>query len=77
MSISLRIVGITADGGVVAGERYSTLERAQKALDDLGFALFSQRDMGLGSAIIAYQIRFPDAPICAGGRGHECGGCPL
>ncbi len=78
MSTSLRIVGITADEGEVAGDRYSTLERAQKALDDLDFALFSQRDVGLGSsAIIAYQIRFPDAPICAGGRGHECGGCPL
>ena len=61
MSTSLRIVGITADGGVVAGDRYSTLGMAQKALDDLDFALFSQRDVGLSSSIIAYQIWFPDA----------------
>ncbi len=66
MSTSLRIVGITADEGEVAGGRYSALERAQKVLGDLDFALFTLRDVGLSSPIIAYQIRFPVAPICAG-----------
>lgn len=53
---ALRIFGITADGREVTCARYSTRSRAQKALDDLDFALFSRRDVGLGSAIIAYRI---------------------
>ncbi|MCL4526624.1 MAG: hypothetical protein M1492_09175 [Gammaproteobacteria bacterium] len=55
-----RIYGITADGNETLRGRFSTLPRANKALDDLDFALFTQRDAGVGGAFIAYQIRGPE-----------------
>lgn len=61
------IFGLTLDGEETACGRYRTLTRAQKALEDLDFALFSQRDAGIGSAIIAYQIQTPDGLVVRDG----------
>lgn len=51
------IFGITVDGEETLCGRYRTLARANKALDDLDFALFSQRGVGFGNQLIGYQLR--------------------
>ncbi len=58
-----RIYGITADGDETLRGRFSTLPQAHKALDDMDFALFTQRDAGLGGAFITYQIRGPEGLV--------------